>query len=424
VLFQFPPIIQAGIEAGKYVQVFSNGIPLGLAREAATGHWVGSAVGIVSNGASLNPMAVPLNLAMNGFQIHQMNRGFQSLQASIGVLQTTTAIIGVGVAATAALSAVNLYQTLKLRKAVERLEMKVDQGFLDVKQALADQGQEIIVVVGQAVQDVNFEQHRVTLIRAYGLFTKALNRLSSAVQIKDLSRRNAEIDGARGMLYAAHADYTNPQLLAEVSAPAKLRRFECAWIIEQAIIATYQLQEEFSVSGHRIEALQEEMKGNLLDVIETSASIEDLEFIFPEIIRINNHDLLLLQNWKYNLNWMDSLPESDLKQLQSSDYLGKTVNAKEDCIVSFEKLPEQLFYEDFLKKSHPYALETYLRILIDTNLKEDAKNYISEQAKIMNYHALNVKNLSLASEISLANMFWYFQFRDEDNLEEELVIDN
>ena len=69
------------------------------------------------------------------------------------------------------------------------------------------------------------------MIRAYGLFTKALNRLSSAVQIKDLSRRNAEIDGARGMLYAAHADYTNPQLLAEVSAPAKLRRFECAWII-------------------------------------------------------------------------------------------------------------------------------------------------------------------------------------------------
>ena len=42
----------------------------------------------------------------------------------------------------------------------------------------------------------------------------------------------------------------------------------------------------------------------------------------------------------------------------------------------------------------------------------------------MNYHALNVKNLSLASEISLANMFWYFQFRDEDNLEKELVIDN
>lgn len=85
-LFQFPPAIQAGIEAGKYVQAFSNGIPIAQARDALTGHFVGPAVGIVSNGFSLNPMTVPLDLAMNGFQIHQMNRGFQSLQTSIGVL--------------------------------------------------------------------------------------------------------------------------------------------------------------------------------------------------------------------------------------------------------------------------------------------------------------------------------------------------
>ena len=281
-LFQFPPLIQAGIEAGKYAPVLSNGIPLGLARDIATGHFVGPAISVISNGASLNPLTVPLNLAMNGVQLHQMNQGFRSLQASIGVLQTTTAIIGVGVAATAALSAVNLYQTLKLRKAVENLELKVDQGFLDLKQVLADQGQEIIEVVGQAVQDVNFEQHRVVLIRAYGLFTKALNRLSSAVQIQDLSRKNAEIDAARGMLYEAHADYTNPQLLEEVSAPAKLRRFECSWIIEQAIIATYQLQEEFSVSGHRIESLQEEIKSDLLTVVDASENIEDLAKRFED----------------------------------------------------------------------------------------------------------------------------------------------
>ena len=44
-----------------------------------------------------------------------------------------------------------------------------------------------MAVVEQAVKDINFEQHRVILIRAYGLFTKALNRLASAIKIQDLS---------------------------------------------------------------------------------------------------------------------------------------------------------------------------------------------------------------------------------------------
>lgn len=54
-------------------------------------------------------------MAMNAGQMYQMHRGFQAVQASLGVLQTTTAVIGVGTVAGVALSAVNLWQTLKLR---------------------------------------------------------------------------------------------------------------------------------------------------------------------------------------------------------------------------------------------------------------------------------------------------------------------
>lgn len=424
-LFQFPSAIQAGIEAGKYAQVFSNGIPIGLAREVATGHFVGHAVGLVSNGASLNPLTVPLNLAMNGVQLYRMNQGFQSLQASISVLQTTTAVIGIGVAATAALSAVNLYHTLKLRKAVENLEIKVDQGFLDIKQALADQGQDIITTIEQGLQDINFEQHRLVLIRAYGLFTKALNRLSSAVKIQDLVRRNAEIDAARGMLYQAHADYTNPQLLEDISPPAKLRRFECAWIIEQAIIATYQLQSEFEVAGHRINTLQTEIRNNLIDVISASKNVEDLEFIFPEIVRIHDHDLLMLKTWENQLNWMNDLPQSELKQLQSLDFQEKAIKTEDDSLILLKKPPEYSLYKKLLEKSHPYALDTYLQILVDTNLRTELQDYINEQSQRMGYRSLNSSNLFLASDISIANMFWYFYSRDEENnLEEELVTDD
>jgi hypothetical protein len=38
--FVFPPAVQAAIEAGKYVQVFTSaGVPIGMARDAATGQF-------------------------------------------------------------------------------------------------------------------------------------------------------------------------------------------------------------------------------------------------------------------------------------------------------------------------------------------------------------------------------------------------
>ena len=104
----------------------------------------------------------------------------------------------------------------------------------------------VIQLIEQVAQDIKFEQHRTVLIRAYGLFVQAINRLRSAMQLQDISRRNAEIDAARGMLFEALADYTNPHLLAETCAPGQLRRLECSWAIEQAIITTYQIQNEVS----------------------------------------------------------------------------------------------------------------------------------------------------------------------------------
>ena len=51
-------------------------------------------------------------------------------------LQATTAFIGVGTVAVGVLSAVNLQQTLKLRKEVGQLRIEVKDGFIDLKQAL------------------------------------------------------------------------------------------------------------------------------------------------------------------------------------------------------------------------------------------------------------------------------------------------
>ncbi len=149
-LFQFAPAIQAGIEAGKYLQVFNNGVPIGMVRDAVNGHFVAHAIGATVNNSPLSPLVAASHFLTSTVQMYQTHKGFtavlgslQSLQTSVGVLQATTALIGVGTVAGVALTAVNLHQTLKLRKEVEQMRLEVKNGFIDLKQALKDQGAEI-----------------------------------------------------------------------------------------------------------------------------------------------------------------------------------------------------------------------------------------------------------------------------------------
>ncbi|MEA5535416.1 hypothetical protein [Crocosphaera sp. XPORK-15E] len=423
-LFQFSPLIEAGIAAGKYAPVFSSGVPIGLARDAATGQFVGLAQGFINSaGMAANPLTASLQIVTSGAQMYQTHRGFQvvqqglqSIQASVGVLQATTAVIGVGVAAGVALSAVNLYHTLKLRKAVERLEINVENGFIDLKQALKDQGREIIQLIEEVAQDIKFEQHRLILVKAYGLFTKAINRLRSALQLQDISRRNAEIDSARGMLYEALADYTNPQLLEEISAPGILRRAECAWGIEQTIISTYQMQGELSVVSDRLKCLQGKIRQDTVKVVKSCETEDELDFLFPEISRIRYHDLVVIESWQTQNDWIKSLPSEDLKLLQSADFSETDVplsnNQKDIPLIPSEPL-ELSLYKELQEKSHPGSLRDQLFFMMDSNLRQNAELYISQQANLSAHKTLASSNLQIASDLTVANLYWYFKLRDD-----------
>lgn len=427
-LFQFAPAVQAGIDAGKYVQVFTSaGVPLGMARDPVSGHFVAHAIGAVVNNSPLSPLVSASTFATSGAQMYQMHRGFtavqaglQSIQTSLGVLQATTAVIGVGVAAGVALSAVNLYQTLKLRKAVERLEIKVDNGFINLQQALKDQGAEIKQLIEQVTQDIKFEQHRLVLVRAYGLFTQALYRLRSAVQLQDVNRRNAEIDAARGMLFEALADYTNPQLLEETCAAGHLRRLECAWAIDQTIIATYQVQNEFAAVSDRLSHLQNKIRQDALTVIDRCESDDELDFLFPEITRIHDHDLAVLDSWQHHTDWMRSLPPEDSKLLISSDFSNPEVTVSpniNEATTGLAELPEQLLYENLQQKSHPPSLRDQLLFMMNPDLRRESEFYISQQAAIAGYKTLVPSNLQQASNLVVANLYWYFKVRDESEVE-------
>jgi hypothetical protein len=332
---------QALWAAGKLIQVTTNtGQLLPILRDPSTGQFVEIAKSLAVDHGSFSPLiaANPLlegeNMVIKAGKMYQNHQGFQgvlgqlnNLQSSLGILQGTTAVIGVGVAVTAALSAVNLWQTLKLREDVKQLRLEVKDGFIDLKQALRNQGLEVIQQIDQVAQDITFNQHRLEFIKAYSRFLEATKLIKIATSIQDINARNIELSNARQTLSESLAIYNSPHILSETSTAGQLRRYECAWVIEQAIVLTYYLQGESKALSERLSYFQNKIRQDALNVIEHCQTQDELDFIFPEITRIYNHDLAGLELWKNQVNWFNSLPPSDFKLLESVDLNESELNS-------------------------------------------------------------------------------------------------
>jgi len=391
---------------------------------ADAGHFAGHAIGAVSG---VNPIAPLIDVA----QMIQVHKGFtavlnnlSAIQASLGVLQATTAVIGVGTVAGVVLSAVNLHQTLKLREDVKQLKLEVRDGFIDLKKALRSQGTEIIQRIDEVAQDIKFEQHRLELIKAYGRFLEATKLMKTAMSIQDLSARKIELANARQTLGEALASYNNPHLLSETSAAGQLRRMECAWAIEQTIALSYQLQNEPAAVSDRLSHLQDKIRQDSLNVIDRCETEDELDFLFPELTRIHDHDLAVLDSWQNHVDWMRSLPPSELKLLQSADLGNSEVTVNSDTNAETTALaapPEQLLYENLKQKSHFASLCDQLVLMMKPSLRQEFASYISQQSAIAGYKTLVPANLQKASDLAVANLYWYFKVRDETEQEEAIA---
>jgi hypothetical protein len=435
-LFEFTPTIKAGIEAGNYLEVFSNGVSTGIARDTATGELVGYAISARVGDNPVSPLFTPVQFLMKRANMVQTYIGFQenyqemsfveaglkSLQTNIEILQSTTALIGVGTVASVALKAVNLHQTLKLKKEVEQIRFEAKNGFINLNQALKEQGAEIRQIIEDVAQDINFEQHRIVLVQGYSLFIQAHKRLQAAIQLQDFSQRNAEIAEVRGMLLKALANYTNPRFLEETSAPGQLRIFECTWAIEQAIATTYQVQNEISAVSDCLWRLCDKISEQTCMVIDSSQSYDELDFLFPEISRFRNHDFAILETWQAQVDWIRSLSKSEIELLANSDFNtsepAHTFYINQATVLTVP--PEQLAYEDLTEKSHFYSLRDQLIYMFKPDLRFKYEVYINEQASIAGYKTLVLNNLQKASNLAVTNLYYYFKIRDESNTEETL----
>ncbi|MFM6400175.1 MAG: hypothetical protein ACKPFF_26160, partial [Planktothrix sp.] len=91
---------------------------------------------------------------------------------------------------------------------------------------------------------------------------------------------------------------------------------------------------------------------------------------------------------------------------------------------TIEKPPEQIFYENIREKSHPSSLEQQLKFLMRSTLRKEAEIYVSQNAENFGYRTLNLANLEKSSNLTVANLYWYFKVKEEskEEIEEEVSI--
>jgi hypothetical protein len=400
-IFTFPEQFRDGIGTLYEIVVRKDGTPIGLLRDKVTKKFVAQATKV-----GLNPLStiIPLN---------NLQSGMQALQVSVGVLQATTAVIGVGVAANLAISAVTLHQTLKLREDVKQARLEIRNGFIDLRSRLQGMGDEII----ERLEDVRFEPHRVVLIQAYGRFLEAIRLMKAAMNCNDPAICKADIANARQILVEALADYRNPHLLKEVCAAGQLRRMECAWAIEQMIVLSYELQQEYKAVGELLTTLQERIRRDSLNVLNECDLDVELGFLFPEIKRIHDHDLVSLALWQARAEWTNALPPSELEllQLPSADD-SPAITQPASQLFGVEVLPEELYYAELCDKSHPQAMRDQLRFMLSPDLRQQAEQFVDQYGHSQGRRILTKPYLEEMSDGGVANLYWYAKQKSEQKI--------
>jgi hypothetical protein len=81
--------------------------------------------------------------------------------------------------------------------------------------------------------------------------------------------------------------------------------------------------------------------------------------------------------------------------------------------------PEQVTYESLKEKSHFSSLQDQLIFMFKPALRQEYEAYINTQAVVAGYRTLVTQNLQPASDLTVANLYYYFKIRDESEIEEE-----
>ncbi|MEG4006427.1 hypothetical protein QUA41_12090 [Microcoleus sp. Pol11C1] len=438
--YLFTPATQARLNSGNLVQpAVKTGKLLPAARDPVTGEFVEIAkifyqstsgtlsdrgvIGLLAQlagGGPIQPLVAAVYVTLAPLQVAHTHQGFQKiyrmlncLKINLAVMQATAAVIGIGTVSNTVLSAVNLNQVLKIREEAKHQKLKIKDGFIDLRHILKDRGVEVIQQIFKVAHDSSFEMHRQKLVNGYEIFSKAIKRCQSALTVPDIKLRNYEINSGRDMLFEALKIYDNPSLLEGLCSAGQLRQMECVWAIEQAIGVTFHLQRAYDMVSDRLLELQSKIRQNLLTVVKGCQSEPELDFLFPEVTRILGHDLSVIEFWQNEVNWMQTLSPKEQHQLASLDKLTGD-SLKSSVYTTFAVLAaEASLYETLKQKSHFLSLRDQLTFALSPEIRRGYEVYISQQAIATGYPALAASNWQEISDLTVANLYHFFQIREE-----------
>lgn len=132
-------------------------------------------------------------------------------------------------------------------------------------------------------------------------------------------------------------------------------------------------------------------------------------------LSICDRDLLVLNLWQNQTDYIKSLPASELELLAlAPDHT--EVNSEEVVVV--EKPIEIEQYKELQEKSHYLSLVDQLKFKVSPDLRRQHEIYVIGRATAYGHNVLT-KNIPIASDLSVANLYWYFQAKEER--EPELV---
>ncbi len=421
--YYFSAASQALLHAGKLVQAHTaDGTLLPILRDVTTGRMV--EIAKATAGFSLESIAAPAQLIMGPIQMVQTHLGFQktyqmldTLQKSVAVLQGTTAVIGVGTFAGVALSGVNLYQTLKIRESLQKIDLKIDQ----VLDKISSESEDIKQRIDRVAQDVEFKMHRTILDQAYGRFQQSIFSLKNILEIQDSHSRLSNLATIYGNLTQVLADYKNPQIYSQnTNAPGRLRRHECAWQMEQAVAMTFIWQGEFGAASSQMQQLRDNIYQDTWDILSCCKSEEEVDFIYPELMRIHTQDLPAIAGWHAQVDYLKTAPKEELEAIKNlvntEESPQETLAASPDneLIEQNNELIEQTQYEQLKNTSHFLALRDHLKFTINRQARQDYESYISARSPHHGYRALAASNWQEISDITVANLYWYLKSKDKD----------
>ncbi|MCT7957653.1 hypothetical protein [Laspinema palackyanum] len=413
-LFVFPSKIQAAIASGAYEVVKNSaGTALGIAQDKATGQFVAHAIGMSAQPfLALTPLQIGLTgmqMAQNHLDFLKISRMLNDVLNTVAALQASTPLIGLDPVAGVVLAAVNIWQALKWREDIKKLHLQVNNGFIDLKHALKNQRAEILQRIEQIPKDIQFKNHEMILSQSYEEFKEAIVCLNHALIMTDMKHKNDNFTLAKGMLHNALVTYNNPNLYQQTSAAGQLRRMECSWLIDQTITTIYQLQGQHEVVSARLSNLRKKIRDNSLQIIDRCECDNELDFLFPEVMRIHTQDLPLLESWQNQVDWMKSLSPSELKELASLE-LPDEENSGATANTNPAEPPVELsFYETLKQKSHYDSLRDQLRFIVKPELRQHHESYVFQRANATGYPALAPSNWQEVPDLTVANLYHYFK---------------